>query len=650
MHQAIHSRSAPAGYQPGDGWPHRWGMTTGRLVCILGLLAACGLTAQEPIDTNAAIEGESLLEEVYEDRILLLQDTLFLRQEQLEAANFTRRQLEQSVAGLTDTLGQVQAQLQQAADSLYRVGILYDRATADNRRHIVQLSVLSDSLAYSFHRGQELRSRYDSLLALDDSVMVLLGQAQSDLLVADSLERAFTDTVAALKVMLQGLEGKLFANQEGLSGMYEQLKNALMAVDEEVIDSTTDAQYLAHLRGMTDYKVKSRGFTRLFSGAGGEELARYKLDEFRQYLRWSELRGHTPEALNLLADNYYARGDKVRGALTYLKTVFLYSESEAGLHAQGQLEERLGKDDEIGRLYYEVALNSDSMNIGDEYFYRYLHFLDYVHTLQHIDARRYFLAETQQFLALYPAVFQADQLHVWIAQTYHALGEFHTEILTYMKIRSMYPESEYRPQVTFALAKVTTSDLEMHELGAQRYDDFLVEFPDNERAPAALMAQAQLYETRLKRPKMAADLYRHLADTYQADPLAPAALFGFANLLRNKLASPAGALAVYEEILSTYGEDRSVGIPALEGLAAISKKTRQYDAAVSYYLDIFQRYPEDNEKAVDGILKAADIYQSDLKNIDAAIHTLHLVLDNYPKYRGYKAVQKRVQKLQKKKG
>ncbi len=625
-------------------------MITRRLVWILGLVAACGLMAQEPGDTTVAIEGESLLEEVFEDRISLLQDTLFLRQEQLEAANFTLRQLQQSVAGLSDTLGQVRVELHQAADSLSRLGILYDRAAADNRRHIVQLSVLSDSLADSFRREQELRSHYDSLAALGDSILVLLGQAQSDLLVADSLERAFTDTVAVLKVMLQGLEGRISANQEGMSGMYEQLKTAMMAVDEEAIDSSADAHYLAHLQGMTDYKVKSRGLTRLFSGGGGEELARYKLDEFRQYLRWSELRGHTPEVLNLLADTYYAQNNKVRGALTYLKTVFLYTESEAGLHARGQLEERLGKDDEIGRLYYEVALNSDSMNVGDEYFYRYLHFLDYIRTLQHIDARRYFVTETQQFLALYPTVFQADQLQVWIAQTYHALGEFHTEILTYIKIRTMYPESEYLPQIAFALAEVTASDLALHELGAQRYAGFLAEFPDHERAPAALMAQAQLYETQLKRPRLAGDLYRHLADTYGADPLAPVALFSFAQLLRDKLASPAGALAVYEETLSTYGEDRSIGIPALEGLATLSKETRQYDAAVAYYLDIFQRYPEANERAVAGILKAADIYQSDLKNLDATIHTLHIVLDNYPKYRGYKSVQKRVKKLQKKKG
>ena len=111
MSHTNHSSSALAGYQSSDGWLHRWEMITRRLVWILGLVAACGLMAQEPGDTTVAIEGESLLEEVFEDRISLLQDTLFLRQEQLEAANFTLRQLQQSVAGLSDTLGQVRVAL-----------------------------------------------------------------------------------------------------------------------------------------------------------------------------------------------------------------------------------------------------------------------------------------------------------------------------------------------------------------------------------------------------------------------------------------------------------------------------------------------------------------------------------------------------------
>ena len=121
-----------------------------------------------------------------------------------------------------------------------------------------------------------------------------------------------------------------------------------------------------------------------------------------------------------------------------------------------------------------------------------------------------------------------------------------------------------------------------------------------------------------------------MAATYPEAALAPIGLFRYAALLHNKLASPTEALTAYEGILDNYGHDPEAGIPALEGMASISREKRQYDAAVVYYLDIYQRYPEVAERAVAAILEAADIYQSDLKNLDAAVHTLHLVLDNYP--------------------
>ena len=290
------------------------------------------------------------------------------------------------------------------------------------------------------------------------------------------------------------------------------------------------------------------------------------------------------------------------------------------------------------------------MQVGSEDFYRYRHFLDYIRLLQNVEAKRYFIAEAQQFLALYPGIFGGDELHRWVARSYHALAEFHSEILAYQKIITMYPESELLPEATFAIADVTAKSLELFDLGVERYANFLEKYPDHEKAPAALMAEALLYENEIKRPRLSGDLYRSLADTYGDDELAPVALFRFAELLRRKLGSPAGALATYEEILSAYGQEESIGIPALQGLASISQETRQYDAAVTYYLDIYQRYPEANESAVAGILEAAKIYESNLKNLDAAIHTLHLVLDNYPDHPRTKKVQKQVTKLQKRKG
>jgi len=454
-----------------------------------------------------------------------------------------------------------------------------------------------------------------------------------------------------MRSSMNKLSTELLSNEEGLSGMYERLKSVVSASGEDAYDTTKDERYLQVLTNTANYQVKSKGIGRLFGGSRPEEyINRYKFTEYNQYLGWIELDGHTPEIFNYLGDHYAAGGEPVIASLVYLKNLFIFPESEASAAAADALNELVEKDGELGHLYYEVVLNPDSLNVGDEKFYRYLQYLDHLHRLNDPAARRWFLTESELFMELYPGIFQSDKITYWQAQTYHALEEYHNEILTYQKIPVMFPESEYIPDCKYNMAEVTTNQLELYAAGADGYAAFRAEFPDHDTAPAALLAEATIYSKKLKEYRRASDLLRELADTYPESDLAPIALFNHAGLSRNNLASTAQALAVYEEILSVYGQDQNIGIPALEGLASISRASGQYEAAVVYYLDIHDRFPESDEAAVEAILEAAQIYEKNLKNLDAAIHTLHMVLDNYPNYPGNRSLTKKVQKLQKKKG
>ena len=627
------------------------GIKPGRLVQAWVLAVWClipspgaALFAQGSEDTTTVSPESSLLEQVYEHRISLLQDSLFLTNEQLDAVNFMVRQLEQRTDTLADSLALAQGQARQLADSLFRLLILYDRVVTENRQNLERLSTLSDSVAQSFRRENELQ-------ALNDSLMIILARVQTHLAATISAQRAYSDTAAALRNTLDSMQWALVAAEQRVTGMYEQFKTAPLSPEEAAVDSATDERLVNYLQQLVDYRLEATGLVRRLQARGeGEEIYAFKLDEFRQYLARAALQGHTPEALNLLARTYTEQDDAIRGTLAYLMILFIYPETETGLRAMDQLEELVERDGELGRLYYEVALNPDSVNVSDEEFYRFLNYLDHVRKLPNATAREWFIKEAQRFLAMYPGIFQADQVLVWIAQAYHAQEQYHKEILTYTKIHALHPFSRLTPHVTYAMAEVTANNLREYKTGAARYARFREEFPHHEKAPAALFAQAAIYENELRDYRQASELYRELADTYPEDPLAPVSLFKLAELLRLRLVSPTGALAVYEEILTRYGQEPETGIPALEGLASISREIRQYDAAVVYYLDIHQRYPEAEEQAVAAILQAAGIYESQLKNLDAAIHTLHLILDNYPDYPGIRSVQRRVQKLQKKPG
>jgi len=372
------------------------------------------LFAQETGDTVSVSSESSLLEQVYEHRISLLQDSLFLTNEQLDAANFMVRELEQRADTLADSLALAQGQVRQLADSLFRLLILYDRVVTENRQNLERLSALSDSIAQSYRRENELQ-------ALNDSLLVILARTQNHLAMISGAQRAYSDTVIALRNTLEMLRRELAAGEERVTGMYEQLKVALLSPEEATVDSAVDERHVNYLRQLADYQLETTGLVRMLQARGeSEEIYAYKLDEFRQYLVWAALQGHTPEALNLFARTYTEQDDAIRGTLAYLMTLFIYPETEAELQAMDQLEELVERDGELGRLYYEVALNTDSVNVSDEEFYRFLNYLDHVRKLPNATAREWFIKEAQRFLAMYPGIFQADQVLVWIAQAYHA--------------------------------------------------------------------------------------------------------------------------------------------------------------------------------------------------------------------------------------
>ncbi|UCD38962.1 MAG: tetratricopeptide repeat protein [Fidelibacterota bacterium] len=602
------------------------------------------LIAQESVDTTAVPSESSLLEQVYEHRISLMQDSLFLTQEKLDAANFMVHQLDDQVKTLADSLASTQAQIQQLADSLSNLFILYDRAISENRQNQARVNALGDSLIQSFQRERDLQ-------VLSDSLTIILARTQTHLATTSGAQRAYSDTVASLRGILEDLRADLVASEDRVTAMYEQLGTAAVSTGGSRVDSSTDEKLIEYLHQVADYQQETSGLAKLFQSKGAsEEIISYKQGEYTRYLAGVAMQGHTPEAINFLASTYLEQDDDIRGTLAYLKTLFIYPDSEPGRQAMTQLETLVEDEEELSRLYYEIALNPDSLSVGEEEFYRYLNYLNHIRLLPNATARDWFIQEARQFLAVYPGILQADQVLMWIAQAYQVQEQYHSAILSYLKLRALYPVSQYIPDATFAMAEITANDIEDYAVGAERYGRFCEEFPGHKKAPSALLAQASIYENELKNYQLAGVLYRQLADAYPDNALAPIALFQYAELLRARLGSSTGAMAVYEEVLTKYGAEPEAGIPALEGLASISRNLRQFDAAVVYYLDIYQRYPDQQERSVDAILEAAEIYESDLKNLDAAIHTLHIVLDNYPDYPGIKSVQRRVQKLQKKRG
>jgi len=297
-------------------------------------------------------------------------------QDSLGATILSQTALQSRFDSLTALKAATDTRLTSASDSLSMIGILYDNAASSNRVQIVQISGLRDSLTRSISDGRAQQVRSDSILALKDTLVMNLGQAEGvvatqvasmgglrgevqqrdsllavvrdslsrsvgreanlqarhdsltalknslvadldqagkDLTAAAATEQSLRTEIEVLEVAFQVFENRLASGEPELAGIYDQVKTAVIAVQEESLDEALDDQYLAHLVSLVEYKAKSRGLGRL-RGGDSKEQTRYKMEEFRQYLAWSKLRGNTPEALNLLAETYAEQKDDMRAS------------------------------------------------------------------------------------------------------------------------------------------------------------------------------------------------------------------------------------------------------------------------------------------------------------------------------------------------
>ena len=580
-----------------------------------------GLSAQTGEDTTAAKGEASPLEQVYKDRIANLQDSLFITRERLDASTFAFTGMKVQLQAMNDSLMLERGLSGQLTDSLTG-----------------RLGALTDSLASA---GQHAMAQ-DSLI---DSLMTLVAASQSHLETASLAEDVYADSISTIRQALDSLRLELAAGEERMTGMYEQMKEALAG---ESMNTSEEEALLAYLQGLDAYRASGGRLSRRSRKKAEEQINTYRISEINAYLERYAPAGHTPEALNLLGNIYVKMGAVELGILTYIKTLFLFPGSSAASEAENLLEGLVKKNTELERLFREVALVPDSTDVGSEEFHLYFNYLSHLQDISRPTAKTRFIEEARQFLGAYPGSVQADQIHLWMAEAAHTLGNYHDEILTYMKIRALYTSSALIPRVVLALAKVTTENVKDPAGGAKYYGQFVAEFPTHDEAPAALYRQAELSERELKDYAQAGTLYALLADSYPQNELAPAGLLRRAQLLNSQMSSPTGAVTAYQNLLDRYGaRSPEYGINALLGMATISHRLRQNDEAIAYYMDIHQRYP-DAKEAVESILKAADIYQKEDENIDAAIHTLQVITTKYPNHKSSKSAQRRIDRMEKK--
>jgi len=163
--------------------------------------------------------------------------------------------------------------------------------------------------------------------------------------------------------------------------------------------------------------------------------------EFKSFIGQYPDSKNLPDASFLLGKVYQEDGDPHIALAIFLKTLFVYPNSERHSTAIEEINLIVAND----RNYEEkqeaikARINEPFENLDlPERHYRYLEFL---YSLEQPKLYTWALNQYYQFLSMFPQHEQIDRVHRWIAGTYAAMGNHEAAVSAYLKYESLYPRS-----------------------------------------------------------------------------------------------------------------------------------------------------------------------------------------------------------------
>lgn len=330
--------------------------------------------------------------------------------------------------------------------------------------------------------------------------------------------------------------------------------------------------------------------------------------------------------------------DETIGAL--LKALYSYPQHSLADSAKSALREVLAEN-----AYYESVRdtlrsvlqgNFQDSSLADNQFA----YLKLLYQLDHFRIVQWTMSEMRKFMQRFPADPRNDQVSFWLALVNQkeafakkrnifrrSKGEFMETVAFFTRIQYLYPKSPLIPKVKFHLAKVYDELNEYHS-AIETLNELIVAYPENEMVVPALFLIGKLTDEELKEPFQAIQQYRRIVDFYGNHPRAPEALEQIV-ALQTEQDDYSGAIQTWQEIIQKYPASPNA-FAALKNMAEMyAEKLKQPDSTAATYRK-FDTYFPDSLETPDMIFKAAQIYETEVKDFAKALECYQLINEKYP--------------------
>jgi len=378
-----------------------------------------------------------------------------------------------------------------------------------------------------------------------------------------------------------------------------------------------------------------------------DKLYDYVLKELDQFARlYPDY--HNMAEVYLLMGRVQEEDKHIHLALaSYLKSLMLFPDDpSARTAADNALRIIVDKDrykDRIEFIRAKVQNRSDDGKADNAFAY-----VELLDSIKHSKLNERCLAEYYDYLVHFNHDNRAEEVQIWLGDTYADIGQPQAAVASYLKFEKLFPVSFQLPSVRYRRAVLINDKLDDPAGAGEILESVVEEFPDSKSAAFALYKRAEIYYDQKEYNKAVAS-YDQLAENYPDHQLAIDALFKAADIQFKKLRAWQTTVDTYEKIVQWFPK-KPKSADAMEEMGNIYlTKFKDYDKAAETYSHFAEQYPA-HKKAPELLFKAADLAEEQLQDFNRAVKYYRQVIDIFPDSENSRKAARKIESIEERTG
>lgn len=373
-----------------------------------------------------------------------------------------------------------------------------------------------------------------------------------------------------------------------------------------------------------------------------DDMREAALDDLEVFIADYEGDPVSGEALVLLAEVLYKKGDHEEAAIAYLRALHEFPDAPSVFAVKKSylelVDKKIGK--KLKPAMTEAAKVADS-KAASERLGELWHRL----TAQAAEPLEKPLAkELLRLQARFPDNPQGDRVVNDLALLRSANSQHSSALLAHKKLLALYSESALRPASQWALGE-GFERIKEYDRAIDSYQSLISQYPQTPQVLPAMEATARLLEDKKRSYDLALEVHEKIISSFPKNQGALKSFRAKARLEREKLKKPAEAVKTLQALTQQFGAQD--GFDALRDAAAIARKDlKDYQLEADLRSRAAKDY-QDLKDAADELYAAAEIYADDLEDPAKAAATYREVASKFPTHKLAKKAEARLAKMAK---